>query len=468
MTLSVRFFNEAGDQVHQNLFKVSGESAGWNGSLKTSPLTHRRETVVVPPQASRLWITVSSAGPPNAVGIYVVADVAVSKASGDSPPVPLLQSPFKNQAEEIDPEQVPPGWVRDGNHASMAKIIRFGRDPATTGFAILDDDIISHAEWRTHKDAAPAVAPGDHLVIEWNEMYSIGLGDFRVFHYANLPPGTFRLRARGADLMGLPTGAEASVQFVVLQPFWKRPWFWSTILVVMTAGLIAWSRYYGWHKMRREMAHLKNQQELEHERLRIAHDIHDDLGARVTQISLVSAMAQNNPTLPEKARDDFARISQMSRELVSALYGTVWAVNPANDNLDALGNYICQMVNQLCEHTQFRCRFHMSHLPGEVHVSSQIRHNISMAVKEAVHNVIKHAKASEIAVHMGFKDDLLAVSVQDDGCGFQANGTFSGNGLNNMKQRLEGIGGSCSVASKPGNGTTVDLRLTVRPPKKDI
>ncbi len=134
MTLSVRFFNEAGDQVHQNLFKVSGESAGWNGSLKTSPLTHRRETVVVPPQASRLWITVSSAGPPNAVGIYVVADVAVSKASGDSPPVPLLQSPFKNQAEEIDPEQVPPGWVRDGNHASMAKIIRFGRDPATTGF----------------------------------------------------------------------------------------------------------------------------------------------------------------------------------------------------------------------------------------------------------------------------------------------------------------------------------------------
>ena len=150
--------------------------------------------------------------------------------------------------------------------------------------------------------------------------------------------------------------------------------------------------------MRREMVRLKQQRALEQERLRIAHDIHDDLGARVTQISLLSAMAQDNPAFPEKARADFDKISKMSRELVSALYETVWAVNPENDNLDALGNYLCQMVKQLCERTPLRCRFHVLDLPHEVQVSSQTRHNISMAVKEAVHNIIKHAKASEVTI----------------------------------------------------------------------
>jgi signal transduction histidine kinase len=463
MSVAVRFFDEGGDQMYQEIFNVKGESAGWTGSLKTSPLTHRRETLTVPPRASRLWVSISSAGPPAAVGIYVVADLLVSKSSGNSPPVVLIRSPFDHQSPDNLAEDPPPGWVRDGIHASMARIIRFGQDPATKAFAILDDDPISHAEWRTLKEAAPAVTPGDHIVIEWNEMYSMGVGNFRFIQYPNLPPGNFRLRVMGVDPMGIPTGTEASLAFLVPHPFWKRPWFWGTILVLVTAGLIGGTRYWGWRKMRHEMLRLKNQQVLEHERLRIAHDIHDDLGARVTQISLVSAMAHNNPAFPEKARADFDRISKMSRELVSALYGTVWAVNPENDNLDALGNYLCQMVNQLCEHTQFRCRFHVSELPREVHVSSQTRHNISMAVKEAVHNVIKHAKASEVAIHMAFKDDLLTISVRDDGCGFLVADTFTGSGLNNMKSRLDDIGGSCSLESGPG-GTVVHLRLAIKAP----
>ena len=198
----------------------------------------------------------------------------------------------------------------------------------------------------------------------------------------------------------------------------------------------------------------------------IAHDIHDDLGARVTQISLLSAMSQDNPTFPEKARADFDQISQMSRELVSALYQTVWAVNPENDNLDALGNYLCQTVNQMCERTQIRCRFHMLDLSREVPVSSQTRHNISMAVKEAVHNVIKHAKASEVSINVTFDENLLTVSVQDNGCGFQPSGSFTGNGLTNMKRRLEDLGGSCIIESQPGHGTTVRMRLIFRPSTK--
>jgi signal transduction histidine kinase len=214
------------------------------------------------------------------------------------------------------------------------------------------------------------------------------------------------------------------------------------------------------------MLRLKNEQALEQERLRIAHDIHDDLGARVTEISLLSAMSQSNPAFPEKARGEFERISHMSRELVSALYQTVWAVNPENDNLDALGNYLCQMVNQMCERVKLRCRFEMAELPREIPISSQTRHNITMGVKEAVHNAIKHAKASEICIHLTYKENLLTISVEDNGCGFQPVDRAAGHGLANMKKRMVNVGGSCAIDSRPGQGTTVYFRLLLKSPLK--
>jgi signal transduction histidine kinase len=213
--------------------------------------------------------------------------------------------------------------------------------------------------------------------------------------------------------------------------------------------------------MRQEMVRLQHQQELEQERLRIAHDIHDDLGARVTQISLLSALSHDNPAFPEKARAEFDQISRMSRDLVSALYETVWAVNPENDNLDALGNYLCQMVNQLCEQAQLRRRLHVADLPGAIQISSQTRHNISLTVKEAVHNVIKHANASEVTMRVGLENLRLSVSVHDNGCGFQPSKRPAGNGLANMRRRMDKIGGSCAIESQPGEGTTVRLQLAL-------
>ena len=467
MSLTVRFYNNSGDQISQDVYPVNGECMGWTGSLKTSLLTHRRETLVVPPQASKLMIVISSAGPPESVGIYVVANLAVSKSSGAAGAVTLLKSPFDNDPKDLATDDPPPGWMRDGTHPSLAKILKFGQDPQTKVFAIVDGDLTSHGEWHNVLESAPAVAPGDSLVIEWNETYSIGLGTFREARYDRLNPGHYRFHVAGVDVMGRPTGNEAAVSVWVPEPFWKTPWFWGFAVIMATMLIIGISRYFVWHRMRQEMLRLKQQRALEQERLRIAHDIHDDLGARVTQISLLSAMAQDNPSLPEKARRDFDKISQMSRELVAALYETVWAVNPENDNLEALGNYLCQMVNQLCERTQMRCRFHVTGLPPEVQVSSQTRHNITMAVKEAVHNVIKHAKAGEITVRMTFANHCLDISLEDDGAGFQPDSVpdsrTAGHGLSNMRQRLVSIGGNCSISSSPGQGTTVRLHLAVRP-----
>ena len=462
MGLTVRFYNLAGDQIGQNVYRVHGESTGWTGSLKNSSLTtHRRETLVVPPQAERLLIVISSAGPPDSIGIYVVANLVVSKST-DGSNVTLLRSPFDNEQGTNAIADPPPGWMHDGTRPSIARVEKIGQDPQTRAFAVLDEDPLSHGEWHNILESAPAVTPGDRLVVEWNEMYSMGSGSFREAHYEGLSPGNYRFRVSEVNVWGKATGIETALNLFVPQPFWKTPWFWGAVVLGTTMIMLGISRYFVWHKMRTEMLRLKHQRALEQERLRIAHDIHDDLGARVTQISLLSAMSQNNNSFPEKARADFDRISMMSRELVSALYETVWAVNPENDNLEALGNYLCQMANKLCEQTKLRCRFQVAGLPNEVQVSSQTRHNISMAVKEAIHNIIKHARASEISMKVTFTNGALDISIRDDGQGFQMVNQTDGNGLSNMKRRLAGIGGQCTIDSRPGEGTTVRIHLDVQ------
>jgi signal transduction histidine kinase len=177
-------------------------------------------------------------------------------------------------------------------------------------------------------------------------------------------------------------------------------------------------------------------------------------------------MSQNNQLFPEKARADFDRISKMSRELVAALYETVWAVSPENDNLEALGSYLCQTANKLCEQTPLRRRFHVTELPDDVQLSSQTRHNISMAVKEAIHNAVKHANASEISLRMTYTDGELEITLQDNGRGFEPANPTDGNGLANMRHRLSKISGQCFVESQPGKGTTVRIHLHVPSPEK--
>ncbi len=464
MFLAVRFFNAAGDQIDQKNFQISGESAGWDGTLKTAALTHRRETLVVPPNAARASVVISSAGPPAAVGIYVVANLAMSESTGNSSSTILLQSPFDQLPKSNMPvNETQVGWIRDGTHSSMAKIVQIGQDLPVKAFAIEDNDVFAHAEWRLLGQSAPAVIPGAHLVVEWNEMFSIGVGDFGSIGYPELKPGNYRFQVIGMDLLGNPDGMEASMDLFVPRPFWVQTWFWGTVLVFVTAVIVGSGRYIVWRRMKQEMIKLKNQQALEGERLRIAHDIHDDLGARVTQITMVSAMSLHDPTLSEKTREDLNQIKRMSRDLVTALYETVWAVNPEYDNLDALGSYLCQMVNQQCDRTLVHCRLNVSELPHEIQVSSQTRHNIAMVVKEAINNAIKHAKVSEVVMNVTWNDRRLDVSIEDNGCGFDTNNGHHGHGLTNMKQRMQNIGGNCSIESQPGSGTVVRLNLTVKP-----
>jgi signal transduction histidine kinase len=343
----------------------------------------------------------------------------------------------------------------------MAKIVTLGENPTQKALAILDEDGGSHAEWHNVLASAPAIQAGDDILIEWNEAFTMGTGDISVANYQKLPEGNYHFHIAGVDIFGNQTGTTVSLGIIVPPPFWRTSWFWSLSGVTIVGIILGVWRYLAWHRTQRELLRLRGERALEQERVRISRDIHDDLGARVTEISLASALAKSKATFPESASADFDHISQLSRELVSALYETVWAVNPENDNLDALGNYLCQMTNHLCEHAQLPCRLTISDLPGDLQVSSQLRHNITMAVKEAVHNVIKHSKASEISLRTEFEQGVLVVSIQDNGCGFDLKGGLTGSGLTNMQRRMADIGGKCSVESSPGSGTRIQLHLAI-------
>jgi hypothetical protein len=372
MFLVVRFYDKAGNITAKDDFDVRGDSAGWRKNLRDSALTHRRETVVVPPNATHVQVIISSAGPQATEGIYVISDLTVTSHALNGQAKTLLQFPPNSGRKESSTNTLGDLWVRDGISPGMAKIVDIGEAPTTKALEILDSDPLGHAEWHNNIDLAPTVTPGESLVIEWNEMFSIGECGARLSSYTALPPGNFKFRVRELDLMGSSTGVEASLSIVVPPPFWKTAWFWSVVATLAIAAMTAALRYVVWIQTRRKMLALEKQRLLEKERLRIARDIHDDLGARVTQISLVSAMAHDNSVDVAALRGELSKISHMSRDLVTALYETVWTVNPENDNLKELANYLFQMTNDLCERSNFRCRFHIQELPSDISIPSHI------------------------------------------------------------------------------------------------
>ncbi len=461
MRLYLRFLDDNGDQVGETKLSVVGQSEGWTGDLQTAAFTHRRETIIVPPNAKRFWAVMTSAGPPAALGVYAITDLVIkSQSSNDAPPAISLGEAFAAEGSTAA-KSAPAGWMRDGLRPSMATVFEIASPRRRKGLAIVDDDLSGHAEWHTVKELATPVAAGERLVVEWDEAYSLGLAGAVTMQYVDLPAGYYRFRLNELSVMGMPGEMETSLAFEVPLAFWRTPWFWvSMVTIALAAAVGAW-RYRVWQQMRLRLQRLEQQRAVDRERLRIAQDIHDDLGARVTQISLLSAVAQGKISLPEDARADFGTISQTTRELVSALYETVWAVNPENDNLDALASYLCQMSNQLCSQAQLRCRLEVPDTPPSIPLSSQVRHNLIMAVKEAVHNIIKHAHATEVRIRIAFEASLLSLCIQDDGCGFDPAACPPGNGLGNLKRRMESVGGSFSIESRLGAGTDVRLRLPV-------
>ncbi|MDB6124293.1 MAG: Integral rane sensor signal transduction histidine kinase [Pedosphaera sp.] len=196
---------------------------------------------------------------------------------------------------------------------------------------------------------------------------------------------------------------------------------------------------------------------LEQERSRIAKDLHDDLGANLAQIVFLSQRVEGQSDAQEMNRY-FGLIPATARRTIQSLDEIVWAINPRHDSLESLANYLSQFAQEHLTLARVRCVLDVPTVLPAVPLSAEIRHNLLLATREALQNAVTHAEATEVRLILQLDEAGLSIAIADNGKGFDP-GSVSrdGNGLPNMRRRLESIGGRFELDNQPGKGTTVRL-----------
>jgi signal transduction histidine kinase len=250
------------------------------------------------------------------------------------------------------------------------------------------------------------------------------------------------------------------VILTVVPPLWQRGWFqgllFLTVATLIAATVFAVERA----NSRKHIQRLQTQQALEQERRRIAQDIHDDLGASLSSLTLLGEMTALRPLPLEETRGRMAAMTAKARELARTIDEIIWAVNPRHDTLPSLVSYLQQFVGEYLDLTPIRGRVDVPGSLPPVLLRSQARHNLFLAVKEAIHNVAAHSGATEVWLRVQWAAPVLTLSVEDNGRGFDpAAAPGSRNGLTNMQSRLRQLGGQCTLDSQAGHGCRVRFTL---------
>jgi signal transduction histidine kinase/ligand-binding sensor domain-containing protein len=262
----------------------------------------------------------------------------------------------------------------------------------------------------------------------------------RTVNYASLAPGRYRFLVRAIDADGGMSPAPATISFTVLSPIWQRWWF-LTIAALLTAFTI--------HRLdRHRVARLL---EMANVRTRIATDLHDDIGANLTRIALLSEVAKG-------PSDDgpLASIARIARESVSSMSDIVWAINPKRERMQDLIRRMRQHAEEVLTARAVTLRFDATQVPGTLQLGMDVRRDLLLVFKEAVNNAARHANCSAVRVELRGERSRMTLSIVDDGIGFDTAAASDGHGLDSMRRRAARLSGALEIASGEG-GTTLTL-----------
>ena len=289
---------------------------------------------------------------------------------------------------------------------------------------------------------------------EWTETSGLR----REARYPKLPAGHYHFQVTAANEDGIWNPKPATVAILVLPPFWQEWWFLTLTGFLLLGAVVGVVHFISTQKLQRQLAELKQQEVLEKERARIARDLHDQLGANLTQVALLGEMAETDKHLPDEIESHARQISQTARETSRALDEIVWAANPSNDTLEGLINYACKYAQDYLELAGLRYRLEVpAQLPVQT-IAPDLRHHLFLAFKEAVNNVVKHAQASEVKIRLRLAPTTFTLEIEDNGRGPGEAATKTGrNGLRNMRKRMEDVGGAFELTPGPQNGTLIRL-----------
>ena len=238
-------------------------------------------------------------------------------------------------------------------------------------------------------------------------------------------------------------------------PFWKTGWFQITVLIVLGFLLVV-----SFYTMTQLALRTKEQRLLQLERARIARDIHDDLGMRMTQLVLQGEVAQSELPPASGVRLQLSQICEDARGTLHAMDEVLWAINPRRDNLREFATYVCKYAQTFLKTTAIECVLDVDPEMPPLAFDLPLRRTLLLAVKEALNNAAKHSHATEVVLRIHLLAQTLVVTVEDNGRGFDPKlASPERNGLTNLKQRMTELGGECRIDSKPGKGCGVKLQM---------
>jgi len=275
----------------------------------------------------------------------------------------------------------------------------------------------------------------------------VDCGTRRSVEFTDVAPGEYILRVRGSNNDGVWGETSSPLHFTVLPPFWKTQWFLIAATLALTGGLYSLHRY-----------RVSRLIEIERLRMRIAGDLHDDLGSNLSGIALMSDLAGRKAGSDEE-RERLEFIGRTARQMADAIKDLAWVVNPSNDTFDDLALRMKDTAAAMLAGIE-HC-FTLNQQQGLVVLPIEARRNVFLIYKEALHNIVRHSGATRVDIALEETGDTLRLTVFDNGRGVDTAGESSGSGLRNMRSRAQSLGGRIDIESDSGGGTRICLEVKI-------
>lgn len=289
------------------------------------------------------------------------------------------------------------------------------------------------------------------------------VGTARFAAYTRLRPGSYHLRVIAANNDGLWNETGATLAVTVAPFLWETLAFRTTVGAFALLFLALGVRWLSQRRLRLQVAELERDQAVNRERARIARNMHDDVGASLTQIGLLSELARRQLKDPAATESRLNELGDLSRDVVRNLDAMVWTVDPEHDTVAGLVEYIAGFAQEYVAPAGWACRLDLPPQLPDDPVPAATRHHVLLLVKEALNNALKHSGATEVTVRAKVEGSTLRLELADNGRGFDpaTAGRFN-DGLGNMRERARQAGGRCEIASAAGAGTRVVLTLPLK------
>ena len=267
-------------------------------------------------------------------------------------------------------------------------------------------------------------------------------------NYPNLSPGTYEFRVKASNNDGLWSTSYASMNIVIEKPYWSTWWF--LCLILLGIGLITGVYVYNWREQRQKVNRTRQQ---------IADDLHDDMGGKISALTMFLSKLSSSSNLDEQDRGMAQYFTEVARRLVGDLRDKIWLVDPGYENLQAFVDHLQRSIRVFPVETEMVFFDNTGGVTTELPM--ELRRHLLALFHEAIHNAVKHASASSITTNVLLKGKTLVIEISDDGVGYNIEQVQQGQGSKSMPRRAQDAGIDLEINSLPNVGTTVTIRANI-------